>query len=84
MLGYNQINGKECMSQRDYGWCMFSLKLTVDSGKALDDNGSSSQVSRLQGGMLPAGPFSIVLISNYHPVHSTGLSYTGKQNQWKF
>lgn len=57
------------------------LKLTVDPGKALDDDGSSSQVSRLQGSVLPAGPLSVILISNHHPVHCTGLIYAVKQKQ---
>lgn len=45
----------------------------MDSGEALHDDGSSSQVSWLQGGVLSAGPFAVVLVSNHHPVLSTGL-----------
>ena len=60
-----------------------ALKLTVDSGEALDDDGASSKVSWLQGGVLSARPFSIVLISNHHPVHSIGLDYIDKQRQIK-
>lgn len=51
-------------------------KLTVDSGEALYDDGASSEVSRLQGSVLSAGSFTIVLVSNHHPVHSFGLNYT--------
>lgn len=43
------------------------------SGKALDNDGSASQVPRLQGCMLPAAPFSIVLVSNNNPRSSLGL-----------
>lgn len=52
------------------------LKLAMDSGKALNDDGASSKVSWLQGSMLSAGPFSVVLVSNHHPVLSIGLDYT--------
>ena len=55
----------------------------MDSGKALDDDGASSQVSWFQGSMLPAGSFSIVLISNHHPVHSTGLDYRVEERSRK-
>jgi len=51
----------------------FAIGLTVDSGKAFDDDGASSQVSWLQGSVLSTGSFSVVLISNHHPVHSVGL-----------
>lgn len=47
----------------------------MDSGKALDDDGTSSEVSWLQSGMLSAGPFSVVLVSNHNPVLSIGLDY---------
>lgn len=52
-----------------------ALNLTMDSGKALDDDGASSKVSWLQGSVLSAGPFPIVLVSNHHPVLSIGLDY---------
>lgn len=61
-----------------------SLKLTMDSGKALDDDGASSKVSWFQGGVLSAGPFSIVVVSNHHPVLSIGLDYTVKQRQREY
>ncbi len=60
-----------------------ALKLTMDSGKALDDDGASSKVSWLQGSVLSAGALSIVLVSNHHPVLSIGLDYTVRQRQRK-
>ena len=54
------------------------LKLTMDSGKALDNDGTSSQVTWLEGSVLSAGPFSIVLVSNHHPAFSICLDYTVK------
>lgn len=62
----------------------FHFDVTVDSGEALDDDGASSQVSRLQGGVLPAGPLSIVFISNHNPVHLTGLNFTINQRSRTF
>lgn len=50
----------------------------MDSGKALDDDGASSQVSWLQGGVLSAGSLSVILISYHHPVHSISLDKTMK------
>lgn len=50
----------------------------MDSGEALDDDSSSSQVAWLQGGMLPTGSLAIVFISNHHPVHSVGLNFKMK------
>lgn len=54
------------------------LKLTMDSGKALDNDGTSSKVTWLEGSVLSAGPFSIVLVSNHHPAFSICLDYTVK------
>ena len=56
-----------------------AIKLTVDSGKALDDDGASSQVPWLQGSMLSAGSLAVVFVSNHHPVHSISLDKRIKQ-----
>lgn len=53
----------------------------MDSCKALNNDGSSSKVSWLQCGVLSAGAFSIVLVSNHHPVLSIGLEYTFKTDE---
>ena len=53
---------------------------TMDACKALDDDGCSSEVSRLQGGMLPAAPLTIVGVPNDHPGYITGLTVAGN---WK-
>lgn len=45
----------------------------VYSGKALNDDGASSQVSWLLGSVLSAGSLSIVLVTNYHPARSVSL-----------
>ena len=49
----------------------------MNAGKALDNDGSSSQVSRFQSCMLPAAPFPVVLIPYYHPWHSFCLEREG-------
>lgn len=52
--------------------------LAVDSGKALDYDGSSSEVARLQGSMLPAGALAVVLVTHYYPVLTVGLEHVQK------
>lgn len=47
----------------------------MNSGKALNDDGAPAEVSRLQGSVLSAGPFSVVFVSDHHPVLSIGLDY---------
>lgn len=49
----------------------------MNSGEALDDDGSSTQMSGLQRGMLSAGPLTVIVVSNHHPVHTVGLHTTG-------
>ena len=46
---------------------------TMNACKTLDNDGCSSEVSWLQGGMLPAAPLTIVGIPNDHPGYATGL-----------
>ena len=53
---------------------------TMDASKALDDDGCAPEVSRLQGGMLPAAPLTIVGIPYNHPGYITGLRVAGN---WK-
>ena len=43
------------------------LKLTMDTSKALDDDGPSSQMPGFQGGMLPAASLTVVLITYNYP-----------------
>lgn len=50
-----------------------ALCSTVNPGEALDNDGSSSQVPRLQGGVLSAGALAIVVISHHDPGHPVGL-----------
>ena len=45
----------------------------MDSGKGLDDDGPSTEVSWLQRSMLPTAPFSVVCISYDHPGDILGL-----------
>lgn len=54
------------------------LTLAVDSGEALDDYGSSSEVARLQGGVLSAGALAVVLITHHNPVLAVGLEHMQK------
>ena len=49
----------------------------MNASKTLDNDGSSSQVSRFQSCMLPAAPFPVVLIPYYHPWHSFCLEREG-------
>ena len=46
---------------------------TVNSGEAFDNDGTSSQVPWLKGGVLPAGTLAIVVISHHHPRQTIGL-----------
>lgn len=46
---------------------------TVNSGKALDDDGSSSKMPGLQRSVLSAGTLTVVVISNNNPGHTVGL-----------
>ena len=54
---------------------------TMNACKALDDDGCASEVSWLQGGMLPAAPLTIVGISNDHPGYITGLRVAERSSQ---
>lgn len=46
---------------------------TMDTSKALDNDGSPSQVSWFQGSVFPTASFTVVLISNNNPLHAIGL-----------
>lgn len=45
----------------------------MNSGKALDNDGSSSQVPGLQGSVFSAGALTVVVISNHNPGKSISL-----------
>lgn len=45
----------------------------MNSGKALDNDGSSSQVAWLQGSVLPAGALPVVVISHHNPGKTISL-----------
>ena len=45
----------------------------MDTGKRLDNDGPSSEVSRLEGRMLPTASLSIVSVTNDHPGDTLGL-----------
>lgn len=49
-------------------------KHTVDTSKALDNDCSSSKMSRLKGCMLSTASFTVVLISDSNPLYSFCLS----------
>lgn len=74
-LKYNLLHFLNIFSHIFFIFCV-PLKLAMDSGKALNNDGAASKVSRLQGSMLSTGTFSIVLVSNHHPVLSAGLDCT--------
>lgn len=48
----------------------------MNSGEALDNDGSSSQMPGLQRSMLSAGSLTVVVISNSNPGHTIGLNTT--------
>lgn len=50
---------------------------TVNSGKALDNDGSSSQMPGLQCCVLPAAALAVVVISDHDPRQTIGLHTTG-------
>lgn len=45
----------------------------MNSGKALDDDGSSSKMPGLQRCVLSAGTLTVVVVSNNNPGHTVGL-----------
>lgn len=51
----------------------------MNSGEALDNDGSSSQMPGLQRSMLSAGALTVVVVSDHHPGHTVGLHTTA----WK-
>lgn len=56
----------------------------MDSGEALDDDGSSSQVAWLQSSVLSTGSFTIVLVSYHNPVHAVALDFKIKKEEQHF
>ena len=50
------------------------LRLTVDPGEALGDDGPAPEVARLQCRVLPARALAVVLISDHHPPDAMCLS----------
>lgn len=55
----------------------------MNSGEALDDDGSPSKVPGLQSCVLSAGALTVVVISNDDPGHTVGLNYNeDMKQQW--
>lgn len=54
----------------------------MDSGEALDDDGSPSEVPGLQSCVLSAGALAVVVISNDDPGHTVGLNSIKDIKQW--
>lgn len=53
----------------------------MNSGEALDDDGSPSKVPGLQSCVLSAGALTVVVISNDDPGHTVGLKYNEDKKQ---
>lgn len=64
----NAVNGVTAISPSHY-----VTMLTMDTGEALDNNGSSSQVSWLQRCVFPAAALAIVLITHNTPLYTVCL-----------
>lgn len=41
----------------------------MDSSEAFHDDGTSTEVSGLEGGVFSTAAFTVVLVSNHHPWH---------------
>lgn len=51
--------------------------LTVNSGKTLDNDGTTTEVTGLKSGMLSATSLAVVLITNGDPLDALGLVVAG-------
>lgn len=58
------------------------LRRTVNSSKALDDDGPSSQVPGLQRRVLPAGALAVVVVPDHDPRQPVGLQRTGNSRRF--
>lgn len=53
---------------------------TMNSSKTLDDDYSSTEMSRLKSSMFTAAALSVVLLSNHTPVNVLGLQELKKMH----